>query len=88
MPLNKITTTVVREWWRAALISTGLSQTMAAKAYRLLRAILMTAAVEDRLITRNPCQLRGADKERSEERPVLSVARVLALAGLMPYRKY
>jgi hypothetical protein len=35
---------------------------MAAKAYRLLRAILMTAALEDRLIPRNPCQIRGADK--------------------------
>jgi integrase len=87
MPLNKITTAAVREW-RATLLSTGLSQTMTAKAYRLLRAILMTAAVEDRLITRNPCQLRGADKEHSEERPVLSVAQVLALAELMPYRKY
>jgi integrase len=87
MPLNKITTAVVREW-RATLLSTGLSQTMTAKAYRLLRAVLMTAAVEDRLITRNPCQLRGADKEHSEERPVLSVAQVLALAELMPYRKY
>ncbi|HEX8935755.1 MAG TPA: N-terminal phage integrase SAM-like domain-containing protein [Pseudonocardiaceae bacterium] len=59
MPLNKITTAVVREW-RTTLLSTGLSQTMTAKAYRLLRAILMTAAAEDRLITRNPCQLRGA----------------------------
>src|SRR5918997_2977002 len=87
MPLNKITTAAVREW-RATLLSTGLSQTMTAKAYRLLRAILMTAAVEDRLITRNPCQLRGADKEHSEERPVLSIAQVLTLAELMPYRKY
>jgi integrase len=85
--LNKITTAVVREW-RATLIAGGLSQTMAAKAYRLLRAILMTAAVEDRLITRNPCQIKGADKEHSEERPVLTVAQVLALAELMPYRKY
>jgi integrase len=85
--LNKITTAVVREW-RATLISGGLSQTMAAKAYRLLRAILMTAAVEDRLIARNPCQIKGADKEYADERPVLSVAQVLALAELMPYQKY
>ncbi|MGH2400740.1 MAG: site-specific integrase, partial [bacterium] len=84
---NKITTALVREW-RAALIASGVSQTMAAKAYRLLRAILMTAAVEDRLIPRNPCQIRGADKENSEERPVLTVAQVLALAELMPYQKY
>ncbi|MGH3915090.1 MAG: tyrosine-type recombinase/integrase, partial [Pseudonocardiaceae bacterium] len=87
VPLNKITTALVREW-RATLIASGLSPTMAAKAYRLLRAILMTATVEDRLISRNPCQIRGADKEHSEERPVLTVAQVLALAELMPYRKY
>lgn len=67
--LNKITTAFVREWranahrWRS-LADDG-------RAYRLLRAILMTAAVEDRLIARNPCQIRGADKEQSEERPVV-----------------
>jgi hypothetical protein len=61
---------------------------MAVKAYRLLRAILMTAALEDRLIPRNPCQIRGVDKEYSEERPVLTVAQVLALIEVMPYRKY
>jgi len=77
----------VREW-RAALIAEGVSPTMAAKAYRLLQAILMTAALEDRPIPRNPCQIRGADKEHSEERPVLTVAQVLALAETMPYRKY
>jgi integrase len=87
MPLNKITTALVREW-RATLIADGVSPTMAAKAYRLLRAILMTATQEDRLIPRNPCQIRGADKEHSEERPVLTVSQVLALAELMPYRKY
>lgn len=86
MPLNRITTALVREW-RATLVAGGLSQTMAAKAYRLLRAVLMTAALEDRLIPRNPCTIRGADKEQPEERPVLTVAQVLALAELMPYRK-
>lgn len=35
VPLNKITTALVREW-RATLIAGGLSQTMAAQAYRLL----------------------------------------------------
>lgn len=87
VPLNRITTALVREW-RATLVAGGLSQTMAAKAYRLLRAVLMTAAVEDRLIPRNPCTIRGADKELSEERPVLTVVQVLTLAELMPYRKY
>jgi len=87
VPLNKITPALVREW-RATLIAGGLSQTVAAKAYRLLRAILMTATVEDRLIARNPCQIKGADKEHSEERPVLTVAQVFTLAELMPYQKY
>jgi len=87
VPINRITTALVREW-RAGLIAAGLSQTMAAKAYRLLRAVLMTAAAEDRLIPRNPCAIRGADKEHADERPVLTVAQVLALAELMPYRKH
>jgi hypothetical protein len=48
---------------------------MAAKAYRLLRAVMMTAVNEDRIVLRNPCQVRGADKEQPKERPVLTVAR-------------
>jgi hypothetical protein len=62
MALNKIPTAVIREGW-ATVISDGFSQTMAAKAYRLLRAILMTAGVEDWLITPDLCQIKGADKE-------------------------
>jgi integrase len=51
-----------------------------AKAYRLLRAILNTA-VDDRLIRRNPCQIKGAGQEGSAERPVLTVPQVFALAA-------
>jgi hypothetical protein len=65
---------VVREW-RAKLVADGVSVTMAAKAYRLLRAVMMTAVNEDRIVLRNPCQVRGADKEQPKERPVLTVAR-------------
>lgn len=50
-----------------------------AKAYRLLRAILNTA-VTDKRIRENPCQIRGAGKESSPERPVLSVPEVYQLA--------
>jgi hypothetical protein len=42
MPLNRIDTPMVREW-RSRLLAAGVSLTMAAKAYRLLRAVLMTA---------------------------------------------
>jgi integrase len=44
-----------------------------AKAYRLLRAILNTAA-DDGLIRRNPCRIKGAGQEKSPERPVLTIS--------------
>lgn len=69
--------------WRTKLLDSGVSATMTAKAYRLLRAILMTA-VDDGIIARNPCRIRGAGSEPTTERPVLSVDQVFALAALMP----
>jgi integrase len=56
-----------------------------AKAYRLLRAILNTA-VTDKRIRENPCQIRGADKESSPERLVLSVPEVYQLADAIEPR--
>src|ERR671932_929560 len=56
---------------------------MVAKAYRLLRAILMTA-VDDGLLARNPCRIRGAGSEPTPERPVLDLPQVLRLAAEMP----
>ncbi len=85
MPLGKLDTPLVRAW-RAKLLAKGVSQTMAAKAYRLLRAILMTAVNEDRILSRNPCRIRGADREQAGERPVLSAAQVVALADAVPER--
>ncbi len=52
---------------------------MAAKSYRLLRAVL-TTAVEDGLIQKNPCKVRGAGIERSPERPIVGPETVLQLA--------
>jgi hypothetical protein len=77
VPLGRLDTPLVREW-RARLLEEGVSATVAAKAYRLLRAVLMTAVNEGRLIPRNPCQVRGADREVAGERAVLSVAEVMA----------
>jgi integrase len=59
---------------------------MAAKAYRLLRAVLMTAVEEDKILVRNPCRIRGAGDEDASERPVLTVAQVFALAELVGRR--
>src|SRR5258708_12082785 len=70
---------MIREWG-AKLISDGMSVSMAAKAYRLLRAVLMTAVEEDKILTRNPCRIRGAGDEDTAERPVLTVAEVFALS--------
>ncbi|MFF5295000.1 tyrosine-type recombinase/integrase [Paractinoplanes globisporus] len=85
MPLNRIDTPMVREW-RTRLLASGVSVTMAAKAYRLLRAVLMTAVKEDELIRVNPCRVVGADQEKPAERPVLSVPQIFDLAERMPDR--
>jgi integrase len=76
--LDKITLARVRTW-RKALLDSGVSELLAAKAYRLLRAVLNTA-VDDGLIRANPCRVKGAAKETSPERPVLTVAQVYAVA--------
>ncbi|MFI7641113.1 hypothetical protein [Nonomuraea sp. NPDC049400] len=77
--LGKLSTAMIRQW-RADLLGKGVSVSMAAKAYRLLRAVLMTAAEDDGIIPRNPCRIRGAGDEHAEERPVLSVGQVFELA--------
>jgi hypothetical protein len=65
--------------WRKALLDTGMSPVTAAKSYRLLKAIMNTA-VEDGLIRRNPCRIKGAGQEKSAERPVLTIGQVFTLA--------
>lgn len=84
--LADLSTAMIREW-RAALLTDGVSQSVAAKSYRLLRAILNTAVQEDALIARNPCRVRGADRESAPERPVLTVDQIFALADAMRYRR-
>jgi integrase len=85
--LRAIDTPMVRTW-RSSLLRSGVSESMSAKAYRLLRAILMTATTEDKMIPRNPCQIRGAGVENPEERPVLSLAEVFELADRMKHPRY
>jgi integrase len=85
--LGKVTTAVIREW-RAGLLEDGVSVSVAAKSYRLLRAIFNTAVDEDGILLRNPCRVRGADQENAAERPVLTVAQVFDLADRMNDRRY
>lgn len=83
--LRHLDTPLVREW-RAKLLASGVSESMTAKAYRLLRAVLMTAVREDEILPRNPCQIKGADQEKPAERPVLTLGQVVMLADEMPDR--
>jgi integrase len=71
--------------WRKALLDAGVSDVTVAKAYRLLRAIMNTA-VEDGLILRNPCRIKGGGLEPSPERPIVSIAEAYAIADAIQPR--
>ncbi|GEK00371.1 site-specific integrase [Streptomyces sp. 1-11] len=77
LPLASITTARVRAWRTECLKRTG--EPTVVRAYQVLRAILNTA-VDDELIRRNPCRIKGADRYDVPERPVLTVAEVYAVA--------
>jgi integrase len=78
MAVARLKLPAVRRWHKE-LLDNRVSPVTAAKAYRLLRAIMNTA-VDDGLIRRNPCRIKGAGSENSPERSVLAVAQVYALA--------
>ena len=79
VPVGKMSARLVREW-RAVLVGNGVSVSVAAKAYRLLRAIMTTAVDEDNMLARNPCRIKGGGDEDAAERPVLTVRQVFDLA--------
>lgn len=62
-----------------------MSAVTVAKAYRLLKGIF-NAAVDDGLIRRNPCRIKGAGQEDSPERPVISLPALLHLLDIVPPR--
>ena len=77
--------------WRKERLDTGpacerpFGPVTVAKAYRLLHAMLATAA-DDKLIGRNPCRIKGAGEEYSPERPVLPLSSLLRLLDHIPPR--
>lgn len=75
----RLTTATVRAWAAQMRGPDGPGASTAAKCYRLLRSIMNTA-VEDGLATVNPCTIKGAGVEPSDERPIPTVAEVYALA--------
>ena len=81
--LDRLTPSEVRRWHRER--SEGPSPSMAPKAYRLLRTIL-TTAVDDELIARNPCRIRSAGVDRSTAQQVVSIPQLYAIADAIAPR--
>jgi len=80
VPVGKLSTRQIREW-RANLLANGVSVSITAKAYRLIRAIVTTAVEDDKLLPHNRAGSAGPGAEDAGERPVLTVAQVFELAG-------
>jgi integrase len=78
LSLADVTPARVRSW-RMELLHAGLSAVTVAKAHRLLKAVLNTA-VDDELVRRNPCRIKGAGNEPSPERPTITIEQVYAIA--------
>ena len=83
--LDKLTPMKIRAWHAQLATEHGVSASTAAKAYRLLRSILSTA-VDDEVLARNPCVLRGAGIEHHAERPVITIAQVATIADAVDPR--
>jgi integrase len=88
--LNEIDEAAVRRWRKERLDAGPVADrpfgpVTVAKAYRLLHAILATAA-DDGIIRRNPCRIDGAGKEESPERGIPSLPVVFAVAAALPVR--
>jgi integrase len=83
VPLSKLTPSIVRSWHSE--ISRVGSPTPVRQSYSLLRAMLNTAVADD-VILRNPCVIKGAGVSRSAERPIATIAQVLALSDAVPPR--
>ena len=77
LSLNQITSIRIRSW-HASRVSAATPGASTLSCYRLLHAIFQTA-VEDDLVVKNPCILRGASVERPAERPIATVAQVFEL---------
>lgn len=79
--LSSLTTEQVRHW-HAKIVQTR-GPAIAAKCYRVLRAVYNTA-VTDGLVARNPCRVRGAGEERAAERPLITAANLAMLIENAP----
>lgn len=76
--LNDVTAPRIRNW-RAERLADGVGKSTVAKTYRILHAIFATA-VDDDLIRRNPCRIKGAGQDKADERPTATLSQVFAIA--------
>lgn len=91
-PISAITPPSVRAWYTRTRKALALAvrnrpgatgEARLRQAYALLRTIL-NAAVRDRLIAENPCQIDGAGQVNDPERPYLSPESLAAIVAAMP----
>jgi len=81
MRLDEITPLAVRDWHASYGSRTPSAR---AKAYRVLHAIMATAADEDQLIAANPCRVRRGGKDPRKRRiNVAEPEQVVAMAEAM-----
>jgi site-specific recombinase XerD len=76
--LASVTPARIRTWRTDRLVE-GVGRSTVAKTYRILHAIF-TTAVDDDLVRRNPCRIKGAGFEHTDERPTATLDQVLAIA--------
>lgn len=81
--LRKLTPELIRAWYAELTRERGAS--VAAKAYTRLRQIL-TQAVNDDRIAKNPCRTSRASAERHPEQRFASLPQLLNLADAVPDR--
>lgn len=86
--LDAIREADVRHWRKQRLLAgpgavPPFGPVTVAKAYRLLRAIF-TTAVDDGLIKRNPCRIKGAGQEHSPERLIVPLPELMRLFDAIP----
>jgi integrase len=83
--LSDLKPALIRAWHAGLLSGPRPGASTAAKSYRLLRSILATA-VDDEVILKNPCRVRGAGVEHPQERPIATIEQVYALADAIEPR--
>jgi hypothetical protein len=62
-----------------------VGQSTVAKAYQLLKSIMGTA-MEDELIRRNPCRIKGAGMPSTPEREMIPLTKVVEIVTTVPDR--